>query len=101
MTKAKVFAVHPGEILREEFMKPLGISSNRLAKELHVSVPRVNDIVLERRSVTADTAVRLGVFFGTGPELWMNLQSTYDIRHAKAAKSLGSIKPFPREGRIA
>jgi addiction module HigA family antidote len=101
MTKAKVFAVHPGEILREEFMRPLGISSNRLAKELHISVPRVNDIVLERRSVTADTAVRLGVFFGTGPELWMNLQSTYDIRHARVAKSLGSIKPFPREDRIA
>jgi addiction module HigA family antidote len=101
MTKAKVFAVHPGEILREEFMKPLGISSNRLAKELHISVPRVNDIVLERRSITADTAVRLGLFFGTGPELWMNLQSTYDIRRAKAAKSLGSIKPFPREDRIA
>ena len=101
MTKAKVFAVHPGEILREEFMKPLGISSNRLAKELHISAPRVNDIVLERRSITADTAVRLGVFFGTGPELWMNLQSTYDIRHAKAAQSLGNIRPLPREDRIA
>jgi addiction module HigA family antidote len=101
MTKTKVFAVHPGEVLREEFMKPLGISSNRLAKELHVSAPRVNDIVLERRSITADTAVRLGVFFATGPELWMNLQSTYDIRHAKAAKSLGSIKPFSRKDRIA
>ena len=97
MTKAKVFAVHPGEILREEFMKPFGISSNRLAKELHISAPRVNDIVLERRSITADTAVRLGVFFGTGPELWMNLQSTYDIRHAKASKSLESIKPLSKE----
>jgi addiction module HigA family antidote len=97
MTKAKDIAVHPGEILREEFMKPLGISSNRLARELYISAPRVNDIVLERRSVTADTAVRLGIYFGTGPELWMNLQSAYDIRLAKAAKSLGSIKPLPRE----
>jgi addiction module HigA family antidote len=78
-------------------MKPLGISSNRLAEALHVSAPRVNDIVLQRRSITADTAVRLGKFFSTGPELWMNLQSEYDIRHARASKSIASIQPLSNE----
>jgi addiction module HigA family antidote len=60
----KAFNVHPGEILREEFMKPLGLSSNKLARALHISAPRVNDIVLERRAITADTAIRLSRYFG-------------------------------------
>ena len=71
--------IHPGEILREEFMIPMGISQNKLAIELRIPVTRVGDIVNERRSITADTAVRLGVFFGTGPEFWTNLQSNYDL----------------------
>jgi len=66
--------VHPGEMLREEFMKPLGISINGLALELHVPVTRVSEIVNERRGITADTALRLARHFGTGADLWMNLQ---------------------------
>jgi antitoxin HigA-1 len=89
----KVFAVHPGEILREEFMKPLGLSSNQLARALHISVPRVNDIVLERRAVTADTAVRLARYFGGDAQIWMNLQSTYDICQARHKMDVSGIKP--------
>ena len=75
MATKKVFAIHPGEILREEFMKPLGLTAYQLAKELHVSIPRVSDIVRERRAVTADTALRLGRYFGTDAQTWMNLQA--------------------------
>ena len=83
----KVLAVHPGEILREEFMKPLGLSANKLARALHVSVPRVNDIVLERRAITADTAIRLSRYFGTSAEMWTGLQADYDLRLARQEKS--------------
>jgi addiction module HigA family antidote len=89
----KVFAVHPGEILREEFMKPLGLSSNQLAKDLHISAPRVNDIVLERRGISADTAVRLARYFGGGAQVWMNLQATYDICQAQKKLDVSGIKP--------
>ncbi len=75
--------VHPGEILREEFLKPLAISAYELAKRLRVPVPRVNDIVLERRGISADTAVRLSRFFGTTEQFWMNLQSAYEISRVK------------------
>ena len=68
MPKKKIFAVHPGEILREEFMKPLKLSSYRLAKDLHLTAPRVHDMVLERRAITADTAVRLARYFGMPAE---------------------------------
>jgi addiction module HigA family antidote len=71
--------VHPGEILREEFLKPLGISAYELAKRLHVPAPRVNDIVLERRGISADTAVRLSRFFGTTEQFWLNLQTAYEV----------------------
>ena len=71
--------IHPGEILKEEFLDPMGISQNRLALDLHVPAPRVNGIVRGTRAITADTAVRLGVYFGTGPEFWQNLQSHYDL----------------------
>jgi len=87
--------VHPGEILREEFLKPLRISAYELGKRLHVPVPRVNDIVLERRGISADTAVRLSRFFGTTEEFWMNLQSAYEIGCVKAAHGaeIERIKP--------
>lgn len=87
--------VHPGEILREEFLKPLGISSYELAKRLLVPVPRVNDIVLERRGISADTAVRLSRFFGTTDEFWLNLQATYQIIRVKAelGDEIARIKP--------
>ena len=93
----KVFAVHPGEILREEFMKPMGISSYKLAHALHVSVPRVNNIVLERRAITADTALRLSLYFGTTAQFWMNLQAEYDLRHAQQKIAPGSIEPHAEE----
>jgi antitoxin HigA-1 len=87
--------VHPGEILREEFLKPLAISAYELAKQLHVPVPRVNDIVLERRGISADTAVRLSRFFGTTEQFWMNLQAAYEVSLVKSAHAaeIESIKP--------
>jgi addiction module HigA family antidote len=87
--------IHPGEVLREEFMKPLEMSSYELAKRLRVPVPRINDIVLQKRGITADTAVRLARFFGTPEGFWMNLQSFYEIRVAKRriAGELGRIRP--------
>jgi addiction module HigA family antidote len=75
--------IHPGEILREEFMKPLELSSRKLASLLDVPAPRINDIILERRGVTADTALRLAKYFGTTPKYWMNLQVSYELRHAE------------------
>jgi addiction module HigA family antidote len=79
--------VHPGEVLREEFLKPLGWSVSRLAGELKVPVQRINEVVRGRRSVSADTALRLSKFLGTTPEFWMNLQTFYDLR--KAANKSG------------
>jgi len=78
--------VHPGETLREEFLKPLGITANRLAIELRVPVTRVNDIVRGKRSISADTALRLGKYFGTTPQFWMNLQSNHDLELAQDAR---------------
>ncbi len=74
--------VHPGEILKKDLMAPLGLSINRLARELRVPVTRISEIVNGRRSLTADTCLRLARYFGTTPEFWMNLQSTYDLRVA-------------------
>lgn len=75
--------VHPGEMLREDFLKPLGLSVNRLAMDLHVPVTRMNDIVRSRRSITADTALRLGKYFGTSAQFWLNLQSNYELELAQ------------------
>jgi addiction module HigA family antidote len=79
----KLKPVHPGEILREEFMKPLGLSMNKLALELRVPVTRIAEIVHERRAVTADTALRLGRYFSTTPIFWMNLQVRYELEVAE------------------
>lgn len=76
----KMRPIHPGEILREEFLSPLGMSANALALELKVPAPRINDIVRERRAVTPDTALRLSCYFGTTPQFWLNLQSAYDLK---------------------
>ncbi|MGA7951566.1 MAG: HigA family addiction module antitoxin [Thiobacillaceae bacterium] len=76
--------IHPGEILREEFMVPLGLSAHALAMALRVPAPRINDIVRERRTVTADTALRLARYFGTSAEFWLGLQSDYDMKIALA-----------------
>src|SRR5258707_12461594 len=78
-----IWKIHPGEILREEFLKPMGMSANELARSIRVPAPRINDIVLERRGITADTAVRLARFFGMSEEFWMNLQLQYEARAAR------------------
>jgi antitoxin HigA-1 len=87
--------IHPGEILREEFLKPLKMSPYALARRLRVPPPRINDIVLERRGITADTAVRLARFFDTTESFWMNLQACYEVRDTmnRLAKELGRIQP--------
>ena len=78
-TKKKLAPVHPGEILREEFMQPLGLSQTRLGRDLGVSPRRINEIVHGKRSVTADTALRLSRYFGTSAEFWLGLQADYDL----------------------
>ncbi len=75
--------IHPGEILLEEFMKPLGVSINRLARDIAVPPGRVSAIVNGKRAITADTAIRLGRYFGTSPEVWMGLQADYELRVAQ------------------
>ena len=85
---------HPGEILREEFLLPLGISQYRLAKAIHVPPRRINEIVLEKRGISADTAIRLGLFFATTPQFWLNLQSRYELEMAKGALGEQEIQPF-------
>lgn len=88
--------LHPGEVLREEFLKPSGMSVYELAKRLRVPVPRMNDIVLERRGISADTAVRLSRLFGTTEQFWMNLQDAYEVSRAKAelAEEVQRIEPL-------
>lgn len=83
MSETKMAPVHPGEILYEDFMKPLGITQYRLAKEMHVYPRRVNEIVHGKRAISADTALRLARYFGTSAELWMNLQAHYDLELAR------------------
>ena len=87
--------IHPGEILREEFLSPMNLSSNALTIELHVPAPRINEIVRERRSITADTALRLARYFGTSAEFWMGLQDDYDLKtcQRKLDETLGRIIP--------
>jgi addiction module HigA family antidote len=79
MRKKKLKPVHPGEVLLEEFIKPMGLSQNRLALNIGVPPRRINEIILEKRRITADTALRLARFFGTSPEFWLGLQAQYDL----------------------
>jgi len=85
MSKNGMRPIHPGEILREDYLAELEMSANALARALHVPAPRVNDIVRERRGITADTALRLARYFGSTPEFWLNLQTAYDLRRAEIA----------------
>jgi addiction module HigA family antidote len=89
------WTVHPGEILREEFLEPMNISAYRLAMELHVSPPTVNDIVREKRGITPEMAARLARYFGTSEQFWLNLQDTFAVHHVKEkySKELKAIKP--------
>ena len=90
-TKQKVFAVHPGDILKTEFMQPMKITVYRLAKEL--KFPGIYEVVRGKRSLTAETALRLGLYFGLPAQFWMNLQNDYDIRRAASSPALKKIKP--------
>jgi len=79
MKKKKLPPIHPGEILQEEFLEPMGISQYRLAKDISVPPRRINEIVHGKRSITADTALRLGRFFNMSPQFWLNLQTRYEL----------------------
>ena len=85
MFKNRTRAVHPGEIIREEFMIPMGLSANALAKALNVPTPRINDVVRGRRGVSADTAMRLARYFGGDARSWLNLQAAYDLQITQLA----------------
>ena len=84
--------VHPGEILREDFMKPLGLTVNRLALDLHVPATRIGETVHERRRITADTASRLACYLKTNPEFWLNLQNFYDLEIERRSDTAAEIE---------
>jgi len=86
MYKLKRSPTHPGEILQEEFLKPLGISQTKLAKELKTSFRAINEIINEKRGITVEMALRLSKFFGTSAELWLNLQNSYDLHRVALKK---------------
>jgi antitoxin HigA-1 len=89
------WAVHPGEILREEFLRPMGISPYRLSVDLGVSAPTVNEIVREKRAITPEVAVRLARYFGTSEQFWLNLQDAFAVYHVrkKYSRKINAIKP--------
>ena len=89
--KHKTMATHPGEILRTEFMEPMGITAYQLAKALHL--PGIYEIARGQRGISADVALRLGKYFGMTPQFWMNLQADYDLRLAASSAPLHKIKP--------
>jgi addiction module HigA family antidote len=91
-SKSLMPPVHPGEILREDFMKPLGLTVNKLALELHVPATRIGEIVHERRRITAETALRLARFFNTNAEFWLNLQNFYDLEVTKRSGKVSEIE---------
>ena len=92
----RINPVHPGEILKHEFMEPFGLSSNRLAKNIGVTPARINEIVRARRGITAETALRLAQYFNTDAQSWMNLQHNYELEVAEQAigKEVASIQPI-------
>lgn len=91
--KTPAAAIHPGEILLTEFMEPLGLTAYRLAKELHVPQPRIHSILHGKRAISADTALRLGIYFNLPAQFWLNLQNEYDVRMAAANPEHVKIKP--------
>lgn len=97
MTKNEMRPIHPGEILKQEYLTPMGLSVNALAQRLRVPATRLHEIVKERRSITADTALRLARFFGGDAQSWLNLQSAYDLRQREishAAEIREEIRPY-------
>ena len=95
MTKT-ISPIHPGEILQEEFLRPMGLSQNQVALAIGVPARRINEIVLGKRRLTADTALRLGAFFGMDAHFWINLQSHYDLEIArdKLGERLSEVRPY-------
>jgi addiction module HigA family antidote len=91
-TQELLAPVHPGEILREDFMRPLGLSVNKLALELHVPATRIGEIVHERRRITAETALRLARYFKTNAEFWLNLQNFYDLEQIRRSGKVSEIE---------
>lgn len=99
MAANKMRPIHPGEILREEYLLPLEMSANALAMDLRVPAPRINDIVRERRAITPDTALRLSRYFGTTAQFWLNLQSAFDLKLAEiesGSKIADEVRPIER-----
>jgi antitoxin HigA-1 len=99
MKETKLPPIHPGEILWEEFMEPLGLNQRSLAQALGVNVARINRIIKGKSAISADTALRLGRYFGTTPQLWLNMQSRYDLEKAKdksEAQIKKAVKPRPK-----
>ena len=97
MTEEKLKPVHPGEVLLEEFLKPMGLSQNRLALSIGVSARRINEIVLGKRSITADTALRLARYFDMSPQFWLGLQMDYDLdvtEEALAERLKQEVRPY-------
>ena len=101
MTKNGMRPIHPGEVLREEFAGPLGLSANALARELKVPPNRVTGILNEERAITADTAMRLATYFGTSEEFWMNLQTAYELSVARPMAKVIAAEVTPRAKRSA
>ncbi len=98
--KSKLEPISPGEILREEFMRPLGISQNMLARNLGVNVARVHEIIHARRGISAETALRLAAYFGTSGEFWLNLQSRFDLQvaeHEHGTDIKKSVRPVVKK----
>ncbi len=97
MNEKELQPVHPGEVLLEEFLKPMGLSQNRLALDIGVPPRRINEIVLGKRSISADTALRLGRYFGMSPQFWLGLQMDYDLdvaADALASRLEREVKPY-------
>jgi addiction module HigA family antidote len=103
MTVGKLAPLHPGEVLFEEFMKPMGLSQNRLGRDLGVTPRRINEIIHGKRGVTADSALRLARYFGTSARFWMGLQSDYDLETAEdklSEKITNEVKLSQQVGRV-
>lgn len=97
MSEKALTPIHPGEVLMEEFLKPMSLSQNRLALDIGVPARRINEIVLGKRSITADTALRLGRYFGMSPQFWLGLQMDYDLdmtEDALASRLEREVKPY-------
>ena len=95
------WAIHPGEILKEEFLKPMKLSGYALGKSLNVTAQRVSDIILKKSGISADMAIRLGRFFGMSPEFWMNLQASYELALAEKSLKKQIEKIKPRRAQVA